>query len=302
MQILGYDKPLYILPFDHRATFASLFNLASINDLDNIQKHQIREFKMLIYKGFKKALYLGVPKDAGAILCDEEFSQEVLIDAKINGFLTILTTEKSGENQFKFQYPDSFEDHILSIHPTFTKALVRYNPKDDGDVKLSQKKNLKILSDFTHSEGLKFLLEVLILPKAEQLLDVSGREEYDRKLRPKLSVEVINEFQDFGIEPDVWKLEGFEEDKDYELILKAIKAETREKVGLVILGRGAGEEKVEEWLKIGSGIEGVIGFAVGRTVFWDAIEKFYKGRIGKAEVIDSVSSNFYRFYQIFAKK
>ncbi len=302
MQSLGYDKPLYILPFDHRSAFAPLFNVTSINALDNTQKHLIKEFKMLIYKGFKKALDMGIPKDSSAILCDEEFGQEVLIDAKHNGFITILTTEKSGESQFKFQYPDSYEDHILSMRPTFTKALVRYNPKDPESVKVSQKKNLKLLSDFSHQEECKFLLEVLVIPKEEQLADFADREEFDRNLRPSLTAEAIDDLQNFGIEPDVWKLEGFEEAKDYKLVLDVVKKDNREKVGLVILGRGVAEEKVEEWLKIGSGIKGVIGFAVGRTVFWEAIEMFHKGRIGKAEVIDTVSSNFYKFYKIFINK
>ncbi|MBI3984521.1 MAG: DUF2090 domain-containing protein [Candidatus Levybacteria bacterium] len=302
MQDLGYDKPLYILPFDHRSAFAPLFNVTSASDLDSLQRHAIKELKMLIYKGFKKALDMGIPAEFGAILCDEEFGQEVLIDAKHNGFITILTTEKSGESEFKFQYPDSFEDHILSMRPTFAKALVRYNPKDPQNIKDSQKKNLKLLSDFSHQENFKFLLEVLIVPNTKQLSEFADREEFDRNLRPNLAVEVIDELQSFGVEPDVWKLEGFEEIKDYKLVLEEIKKDNRERVGLVILGRGAAEEKVEEWLKIGSGIKGVIGFAVGRTVFWQAIEKFHKGEVGKAEVIDTVSSNFYKFYKIFTGK
>jgi 5-dehydro-2-deoxygluconokinase len=115
--------------------------------------------------------------------------------------------------------------------------------------------------------------------------------------------------QAFGIEPDVWKLEGFEEAKDYEKVLKAIKTDGRENVNLVVLGRGANEEKVEEWLKtgakeewfeVGSKVEGVIGFAVGRTVFWQALEKFHNGEIGKTEVIQTVSENFQKFYRAFA--
>lgn len=300
MQIIGYDKPLYILPFDHRATFArELFGYSFIKDLNELERHQIKEFKMLIYKGFKKALEKGIPTQYAAILCDEEFGQEVLIDARQNGFLTILTTEKSGEQEFKFQYPDSFEDHIEKIHPNFTKVLIKYNPVDSKESKDSQKKNLKILSDYSHDKGFKFLLEVLVIPTNDQLLEVKSREAFDTKLRSNLTVEVILDLQDFGIEPDVWKLEGFETKDDYKKVLDVIKRNKREKVGLVILGRGAKEEKVEEWLKIGSRTPGVIGFAVGRTVFWDAIERFYRQEVSKAEVIETVANNFYHFYKVF---
>jgi 5-dehydro-2-deoxygluconokinase len=104
-------------------------------------------------------------------------------------------------------------------------------------------------------------------------------------------------------------LEGFETVKDYEKIVNVIKTGGRINVNLVVLGRGAGEEKVdewlttgtkEEWLEVGPKLEGVIGFAVGRTIFWDALEKFYKGEIGKAEVIQTVSENFQKFYKVFA--
>ncbi len=304
MQIIGYDKPLYILPFDHRATFATeLFNVSSVRDLDPLQRHLIKEFKMLIYKGFKKALENGIPTDFAAILCDEEFGEEVLIDARQSGFLTILTTEKSGESVFKFQYPDSFEDHIEKIHPNFTKVLIKYNPIDNKENKDSQKKNLKILSDYSHDKSFKFLLEVLVIPTNDQLLSAGGnREEFDKKQRASLTIEVISDLQEFGIEPDVWKLEGFENKEDYRSVIEAIKKNGREKVNLVILGRGAKEEKVEEWLKIGSQVPGVIGFAVGRTVFWDAIERFYKQEIGKAEVIETIANNFFHFYKVFIER
>lgn len=304
MQIIGYDKPLYILPFDHRATFATeLFNVSSVRDLGPLQRHLIKEFKMLIYKGFKKALENGIPTDFAAVLCDEEFGEEVLIDARQSGFLTILTTEKSGESIFKFQYPDSFEDHIEKIHPNFTKVLIKYNPIDNKENKDSQKKNLKILSDYSHDKSFKFLLEVLVIPTNDQLLSAGGnREEFDNKQRASLTIEVISDLQEFGIEPDVWKLEGFENKEDYRSVIEAIKKNGREKVNLVILGRGAREEKVEEWLKIGSQVPGVIGFAVGRTVFWLAIERFYKQEIGKAEVIETIANNFFHFYKVFIER
>lgn len=303
MQSKGYDKPLYILPFDHRAVFAKeLFGHSFVKELNDLERHQIKEFKMLIYKGFKKALEKGIPTEYAAILCDEEFGQEILIDARQNGFLTILTTEKSGEDQFKFQYPDSFGDHIQRMHPNFIKVLIRYNPSDDKEKKDSQKRNLKTISDYSRDNGFKFLLELLVVPTKNQLLVLGDKEEFDNKLRPSLTVEVIKELYGFGVEPDVWKIEGFEKEINYEQILNAIKQGEREKVGLVILGRGEDEQKVGEWLKTGSGVSGVIGFAVGRTVFWNAIEKFYKQEIGKAQVIDEVADNFFHFYKLFTEK
>lgn len=308
LQELGYTKPLYILPFDHRTTFAKkMFGRDSIADLSPEEKEAIREFKMLIYKGFKDAVEKLVPTDFAAILCDEEFGSEVLIDALHNGFKTLLPVEKSGQTEFDFQYAD-FNEHIKKFHPSFVKALVRFNPGDEDELKQRQKTKLKKLSDYCHENGHKFLLEVLILPTGPELKEVGSQLSFDRKIRPVLAADIIKEFQEFGIEPDVWKLEGFEKEDDYKEIIQAIKKEGRENVNLIVLGRGAREEEVEKWLEAGAKeevfetgtkVEGVIGFAVGRTVFWQAIERFNKGEIGKAEVIQTVSENFRKFYRIF---
>ena len=305
---LGYTKPLYILPFDHRLTFAKkMFGKNTISELDPQERETIREFKMLVYKGFKDAVEKLIPTDFAAILCDEEFGSEVLIDALHNGFITLLPVEKSGQDEFDFQYAD-FEQHIQRFRPKFVKVLVRFNPAETDDLKQRQKEKLQKLSDYCHENKQLFLAEVLIIPTETQLADVGSQLGFDRKLRPVLAEQVIKEFQDFGIEPDVWKMEGFNKAEDYKEVIKAIKIDGRVNVNLIVLGRGGSIEEVETWLEVGEKeeifltggkVEGVIGFAVGRTVFWEAIEKFYKREIGKAEVIQTVSANFQKFYKIF---
>jgi len=287
-----------------------IFGKNAISDLSPEEREAIREFKMLIYKGFKDAVEKLIPTDSAAILCDEEFGSEILIDALHNGFITLLPVEKSGQEEFDFQYQD-FSEHIEKFHPKFVKALVRFNPVDVEDLKQRQKLKLKQLSDYCHEKGHRFLLEVLIIPTETQLKEIGSQLSFDRKMRPDLAVKVIKDFQDFGVEPDVWKLEGFEQEEDYKEIIKTIKRGTRDNVNLVILGRGGSAQDVEKWLEVGEREEifetggkvgGVIGFAVGRTVFWDAINKFHKRQIGKAEVIQTVSANFQKFYQIFTSQ
>jgi 5-dehydro-2-deoxygluconokinase len=198
----------------------------------------------------------------------------------------------------EFEYED-YKKHILDFRPEFVKLLVKYNPSDPTSDKLSQKEKMKIISDFAHEQNIKFLLEVLVIPTEDQLQSSGDKEDFDIKLRPSLTMEMIKDLQNFGIEPDVWKLEGFNTELEYEQIVAVIKRDSRQNVGLVVLGRGADDLKVEHWLKTGAKVKGVIGFAVGRTIFWDVIEKFYNQKIGKAEVIDTVAENFYKFYKVF---
>ena len=300
----GYNKSLYILPFDHRATFAQkIFNKNTLEDLTNEEHQLIIEYKQIIYEGFKKAIQNGIPKENAAILVDEEFGDGILKDAKENGFLTILTTEKSGQEEFEFQYGEDFPAHVEKYNPQFVKVLIKYNPQDPQDLKDRQLKKLKVVSDFCMAKDFKFLLEVLVIATKEQLEKSGGlKEQFDSLLRPGLTVEVIKELQAAGVEPDVWKLEGFDLKEDYREIIETARENGRDNVGFVILGRGENEEKVDEWLKIGKDVAGVIGFAVGRTVFWQAILDFRSNTKTREEAVDIISKNFTNFYKIFTSK
>lgn len=300
---MGYTKPLYILPFDHRATFAQkLFNKASLADLTDQERQLITEYKQIIYEGFKKAVQNGIPKENAAILIEEEFGDEILKNANENGFVIILTTEKSGQEEFEFQYGGDFPAHIEKYNPQFVKVLIKYNPQDPQDLKNRQLEKLKLVTDFCQVKGFKFLLEVLVIATREQLEQSGGsKEQFDKLLRPGLTAELIKELQANGIDPDVWKLEGFDTTGEYKQIIEAARAKGRGNVSLVILGRGENEEKVDEWLRVGKGVVGVIGFAVGRTVFWQAILDFRNGTKSREEAVTEISQNFANFYKIFTQ-
>lgn len=297
---LGYNKPLYILAFDHRGTFAKQIFGVEMEQLDEDQKVQIKEFKQIIYDGFKDALSKGVPKEHAAILVDEDFGDSILTDAKMNGFMTIVSVEKTGQDSFAFEYGSEYGEHLEKYMPTFSKALIRYNPEDSDQKKKQQGDSLKILSDYSHRHGFKFLLEPLIPASQSQLAKVNGdKNEYDRLLRPGLTVTMVKELQDAGVEPDIWKLEGLEAKEDYKNVVAQARSGGRSDVSMVVLGRGATEEKVEEWIRTGAQVEGVVGFAVGRTIFWEPLVSFHEGKIQREEAVLEISHQFHRLYKDF---
>lgn len=279
MNNLGYNNFLFILPFDHRLSFIrNLFGVDEKN-LNQNQTAKIKELKEVIYEAFKKTISLGLPKEHGAILVDEQFGEDILNDAKKNGFISLLSTEKSGQETFDFEYGEKFGEHIDKYKPTFAKALIRYKPNADWT-------NLKVLSDYCHEHEYKFLLEML------SGLSVSKAEN---------SIRIIGELRERGIEPDVWKMEGMEKEDDYKSLVAAARRNGRENVGLVILGRGESKEKVEKWIREGAKVKGVIGFAIGRTIFWEPIVKLEKGIITKNQAIDNISRDFFHFYNLFSE-
>lgn len=296
---LGYKKNLFILPFDHRASFAKLFGFTNAQ-LSSDEKKIITSAKEIIFTAFEKAISMGISKEQAAILVDEEYGDKIIRDAINKKYNVILTTEKSGQKEFTFEYGDEFGKHIEKYKPTFVKALIHYNPNDDPLSKMRQQQKLEILSNYCHQNSYKFLLEVLISPTELQLKNVSGNvQRYDVEIRPNLTAKTIEELQNSHVEPDIWKIEGMESQDSYKIVVLQAQKGGRENVGIVILGRGENQEKVEEWIKVGSKINGVIGFAVGRTVFWEPLTQYKNGNVNKDATIENISNNFLHFNNIF---
>src|ERR1700677_1344052 len=249
MTIRGYRKPLYILPFDHRGSFETgMFGWKGA--LTTEQTAQIAAAKQVIYEGFQEALAKGAPKAKGGILVDEQFGPPLLPAASEKGFTFPCPAEKSGQEEFDFEYGDDFAAHIEAIHPTFCKVLVRYNPEGDPTLNRRQAERLKRLSDYLHTANRSlFMFELLVPAEKAQLESVNGdKKAYDRDLRPLLMEQTIKELQNAGVEPDVWKIEGLDRREDCEKMVATARAGGRASVGCIILGRGEDDQKVRQWL------------------------------------------------------
>ena len=300
-KLIGYNKPLYILPFDHRNTFTkALFGNIEIANLTADQIRVIQNAKQLVYEGFLYGTSLGIPKEYGAILADEQFGDAIIRKAINSKVLTAVCTEKTGQNEFDFEYGKDFPLHINKYNPDLVKVLIRYNPEGDPELNNRQKVNLKMLSDFCAENNYRFLFEMLIPPTALQ----SGidKEKYETKLRPDLTVKAIAELQSFGIEVDIWKIEGMFAKSDYVNAVKQIRSGGRSGVGLIILGKADNKDHVEHWLRTGADVDGVLGFAIGRTVFLDAVKSFHTGKVDREAAVKQIGTNYFNFYKIFTTK
>jgi len=290
---------LFIMAFDHRASFAKTV-LGLPGELTAEQTEQVRDYKYLIYQGLLKAIQQGVPKEQAAVLVDEFSGDRVLKEAKALGLTVILTTEKSGKDEFFFEYGNDFGTHIEKYSPTFTKALVRYNPDGDAEGNHRSAEQLKILSDYSHSKGFKFLIEPLIPATPVQLARLDGdKHRYDTELRPNLTVRMIKELQSAGADPDVWKIEGLNDTEAYKRVVAQARAGGRNNVSCVILGRGESAEGVEKWIDAGKSAPGIIGFAIGRTIFSDALSELRQGKISRDLAIGKICENYLHFYKLF---
>jgi 5-dehydro-2-deoxygluconokinase len=256
----------------------------------------------VIYDAFRAAVETGVPKERAGILVDEQFGAAILRDAAAAGYSTACPAEKSGQDEFDLEYGDDFAEHIEAFHPTFCKVLVRYNPEGDPDLNRRQSGRLRRLSDYLHGTSSRslFMFELLVPAENAQLEALKGDKRfYDLKLRPRLMAQAIEQLQDAGVEPDVWKIEGLERPEDCERMVASARRQGRDTVGCIILGRGEDDTKVREWLTTAAAVPGFIGFAVGRTSFWDPLMNWRAGRITREGAVAEIARRYKDFVEIF---
>jgi myo-inositol catabolism protein IolC len=295
----GYEGKLYILAFDHRGSFQKkMFGIAGEPDVQETER--IADAKRVIYEGFKRALEEGAPKDGAGILIDEQFGTGPATEAKSLGILLAMPVEKSGQDEFDFEYGDDFGAHIERFGPSFTKVLVRWNPEADGGMNARQGERLKKLSDWLHNNDRKFLFELLVPATDAQSEAVGGdSDRYDKELRPKLMRAAIEEIVGAGVEPDIWKIEGLDKREDCEATASLVRAGGRDAVACVVLGRGADDSAVDHWLQQGAGVPGYVGFAIGRTIWWDSLKGYLDGSLPREDAAKQIAANYRRFIDVY---
>jgi 5-dehydro-2-deoxygluconokinase len=180
-------------------------------------------------------------------------------------------------------------------------VLVRYNPDGDAEMNQRQLERLKVLADWLHEHDRKFLFELLVPAEPAQLEAVGGDEDrYDAELRPELMRRAIEDAQNFGIEVDIWKIEGVDAREDAELLAKQTrKGEGRENVVCVLLGRGASDAKVDQWLQVAAPVDGFVGFAIGRSIWWDALKGFLDGDLERRAAAERIAEKYLHFVKVY---
>jgi len=296
----GYPNDLYILAFDHRGTLTKGLLGVDGRPASNEEAARVSSMKDIIFDGFLEALNKGIKGGDPAILVDETFGLQVQNKAKEMGIKFAAPVEKSGQKVFDFEYGDEFGEKIKEVNADFVKILVRWNPDDDSETRQIQGERIKILSDWLDENERKFLLEFLVPASEEQLESVDGDQaRYDSEIRPKLAVQVVEEMRERGADPDIWKIEGLDTTEDSENVSKVIKDGGREDVIAVVLGRGANDEKVNEWLRAGSSVEGYKGFAIGRSIFWNSLTGWHGGEKSREEAVTEIADSYLSFISVY---
>jgi myo-inositol catabolism protein IolC len=297
---LGYDGKLYVLAFDHRGSFQKkMFGIEGDRTPD--QTETISSAKRLIFEGMVKACQQGLDPATAGVLVDEQFGSDIPRQARQQGLKLAMPVEKSGQDEFDFQYGEDFGAHIERFDPDFSKVLVRYNPDGEADMNQRQLGRLKRLADWLHENDRKFLFELLVPATEEQLASVDGDgDRYDAELRPELMRRAIEEIQNFGIEVDIWKIEGVDERDDATMLAEQTRSGSgRQGVVCVVLGRGASTDKVCQWLEAAAPVDGFVGFAIGRSIWWDALKGWLGDELEREAAAAQIAENYQHFIGVY---
>jgi myo-inositol catabolism protein IolC len=297
---MGPGRRLYMLSFDHRGSFEKgLMGIAG--EPTPTERQRISELKALIYQGFTRAIADGAPREHCAVLVDEEFGSDIARSARREAYTLAMPVERSGQDEFDFEFGEHFKKHVEAFDPEFAKVLVRYNPEGDAELNRRQAERLARLSRWLRANERKFLFELLVPATTYQSERVAGdQSDYDREMRPDLVVRAIAQLQDAGVEPEMWKIEGLEAREDCERVVRQARMGDRDHVACVVLGRGANLDRVAHWLREAAPVPGFIGFAIGRTIWLDAVSAHVARRLERDATVEQVAANYRQMIDVYS--
>jgi len=297
--MLGWDRDLYLLAFDHRGSFQKqLLGIAGVPTADEAAR--IADAKLVIFEGFLQACGRRAPGEGAGVLVDEQYGAAVARRAKTTGVVLAMPAEASGREEFDFEYGSEFARHVEAFDPTFTKVLVRYNPEGDPGVNARQTARLRRLADWLHAHDRKLLFELLVPATPAQIDGAGGDvERWDRDARPGLVVRSIAALQEAGVEADVWKIEGLDDPADCRRAAEQARRGGRDGVACIVLGRGADDARVAQWLRAGARVPGYRGFAIGRTIWWDALVGLRDGTLARAAAAARIAASYLRAVDVY---
>jgi myo-inositol catabolism protein IolC len=294
-----HDDPLFILAMDHRESFGRTLFGVKDDDPDAAQRAAMTFAKQLIYEGLQQALPKVTSGRIG-VLVDERYGQGVIDAVRASGQPLVLAVpiEASGHDWFTLEWGEQWLDHVERVRPDYAKVLIRDNPGFDQAQRGGQLDRLAQVCVRLREVGVPLLYELLVPATAGQL-DQAGQDTdaYDRDIRPGLVAAVIADNYAHGIEPALWKVEGLETVEAARLVARQAKAGGHT-ADLIVLGRDSPAERLDHWLEVASQVDEFVGFAIGRSIWEDAVRDYEasdRGEVAASRARSQVAERYLAF-------
>jgi 5-dehydro-2-deoxygluconokinase len=294
-------RPLFILADDHRDSLEKeLYKLTAPPTATEAAR--IRADKMMVYEALLETTER-LPDGAQAgILVDEEYGTDVArLAAKSNGLINLsMPLEASGHDWFEFAYGEDWKTHAGYFATDHAKVLIRDNPSLSVPDRLQQAERLKIVSAWAADARRSLIVELLVPATDGDLASVGGdKKRYDDEVRPKLTLDVMGFLQDHGADPALWKIEGMDATKDAAAVAELAKRGGRT-ADCIILGRHSSKEDLDRWLEVAAPLPGFVGFAIGRSIWWDPLSAHLAGTLSADAAREQIATNYLYFAHAYA--
>lgn len=258
----------------------------------------VRQAKELSFAGLRQAIASGVEPGSAGVLVDEQYGSDIARRAKEEEIVLSVPMERADCDVLALEYGEAAMDHVRQLGPDLPKLLIRHNVGGDREGNALQLERLRVVDRMVHDAGLRLLLELLVPATAQQMASVGGSlDRYDRELRPSLTGSAVEEIRAAGVEVDMWKIEGMDDPEDARGVARACTEGTS--ATCLVLGRNAPWEGVERWLRNAAAAPGYGGFAIGRTLWWDAVVAWLQRRWDRDQAVSSIADAYRRAITVY---
>lgn len=284
--------PLYLFAMDQRGWLER--EVAKLMPGTKAEVHErVRRAKAISFSGLCRAVGHGVDlKDAG-VLVDEEFGVEIAQQAAAEGITLSVPMERADCDVLELEYGDQVLDHVDALSPDLPKLLIRHNVEGDQENNSEQLRRLLDIGQRMVENHRKLLLELLVPPTADQLQSCAGDiRRYDEEIRPGLTIRAVEEIRGYGVPVDIWKIEGMYSKEDAAAVGRA--CTTGGQAMCLVLGRNAPWADVECWLRNAASSPGYDGFAIGRTIWFEAVSAALLGQIDEDLAAEQIAESYLR--------
>lgn len=261
---------LTVLAMDHRSQFEALCERTGADPA------RIPAFKALALKAVDR---LARGDASFGVLLDGRFGMRGLEAAAEHPYWIGRPIEWPGSCPLEFESSADVATELATWPRNHVvKCLAFYHPDDPAELRERQERQLLRLHDAARKTGHELLVEIIASRNGEVVDDTASR--------------VIQRLYDLGLRPDWWKLEPSDSTEAWRNIERTIARNDPRCRGVVLLGLSAPEEELIASFQVAASAPVVKGFAVGRTIFADAAERWLSGQIDDEAAIADLARRF----------
>jgi 5-dehydro-2-deoxygluconokinase len=196
--------------------------------------------------------------------------------------------EAIGSRPLEVEAGRDLASYVASWRPgQVAKVLVWYSPDDADDLAAAQIRTLHELQSACRAADIEWMLE-LVPP-----LDMSRTDDM-------LCRSVAHCYR-AGLFPDWWKLPALSSTAGWLALAAMISDHDPLSRGVMVLGLNEALEALTERLRLAGAQSICAGFAIGRTIFGDASEKWFAREFDDLAAIEAMSDRYRALAKTFAE-